>query len=67
MQNKTKDNPTYTQQSINIKSHQLSAYIDAAFLGADEEYRLEIAQAFLDSDYEEEVATINIQSEIAEN
>ena len=65
--NETKENPTYIQQSVNIMFHQLFTYIDAASLGVDEEHRLEIVQAFLDLDYEEEVATINVQSEIAEN
>ena len=49
-----------------MKFHQLFTYSNVASLGVDKEHRLEIVQVFLDSDCEEEVATNNFQSEIAE-
>ena len=49
-----------------MRFHQVFTYIDAASLGVDEEHCLEIVQTFLDSDYEDEVATISFQSDFAE-
>ena len=55
-----------TRQSNQMNFHQLFSSVDAACLGVDEDSRLDIIQAFLLSDYEEEEeANINLWSDIS--
>ena len=48
-----------------MKFQQIFECIDAASLGVDDENRIEIIQAFLTSDYEEEEAAINFRNDIS--
>ena len=48
-----------------MKCHQFVSSVDAACLGVDEDSWLDIIQAFLLSDYEEEEASINLWSDIS--
>jgi len=48
-----------------MKFHQIFECVDAASFGVDEENRLEILQCFLNSDYEEEEAAINLNNGIS--
>ena len=50
-----------------MKFYQFFANVDAASFGVNDEHRIEIIQAFLTSDYEEEEeAIINFQGDILE-
>ena len=45
-----------------MKFHQIFECVDAASLGVDDENRIEIIQAFLTSDYEEEESKAAIRN-----
>ena len=47
-----------------MKFHQIFGCVDAASFGVDDESRIEIIQAFLTSDYEEEEVAINYKNDI---
>ena len=47
-----------------MKFHQIFGCVDAASFGVDDERCIEIIQAFLTSDYEEEEVAINYKNDI---